>query len=58
MSKPKSTADRQRAYRARKAAEGLQLVQGLYARPEHHERIKKYAAKLERAAAQEQEKPE
>lgn len=44
--KPKTTAERQRAYRARKAAEEKTEVRGIFAKAEHHEKIRKYAAKL------------
>lgn len=36
----KTVAERQRAYRARKASESLQEVRGIFARPEHHPAIK------------------
>ena len=41
-----SNAERQRAYRQRKAAEQLQEVRGIFARPEHHEAIKDFAKAL------------
>lgn len=43
---PKSTADRQKALRERRAAQGLTEVRGLYARPEHHAQIKALAATI------------
>jgi len=42
----KSTAERQAAYRARQAAKDNTEVRGIFAKAEHHEKIKKYAAKL------------
>lgn len=44
--KPKTNAERQADYRARKAADDKTLVRGIYAKPEHHAKIKKYAARL------------
>lgn len=43
----KSNAERQRAFRARLRADGLTEVRGVFARPEHHDRVKRYAARLE-----------
>jgi hypothetical protein len=42
---PKTTAARVAALRERRAAEGLTRLE-LWARPEHHDRIRRYAAKL------------
>lgn len=42
--------ERQAALRARRAALGLARLE-LYARPEHHARIKAYAERLQRDAA-------
>ena len=48
---PKSAAERQAAYRARQAAKNKSEVRGIYAHPEQHEKIKKYAAELIRGGA-------
>lgn len=45
--KPKPVNERVAALRARRAALGLVRLE-LYARPEHHARIKAYAARLEK----------
>lgn len=44
--KPKTTAERQRAFRARMRAEGLIELRGVYVRPEDAERVRRYAAKV------------
>ena len=41
-----TTAERQRAYKARQQEAGLTEVRGIYARPEDHAAIKEYAVKL------------
>ncbi len=46
-----TAAARQRAYRARKAAQALAEVRGIFAAPADHGRIKAYAARLARQAA-------
>lgn len=46
-SRPKAVSERVAALRERRAALGLVRLE-LYARPEHHARIKAYAAKLEK----------
>jgi len=43
---PKSNAERQAAYRARQAAKDNTEVRGIFARAEHHGKIKKYAAEM------------
>lgn len=43
----KSTADRQKALRERRAAQGFIEVRGIWAKPEHHQQIKQYAKLLE-----------
>lgn len=42
----KTTAERQRAYKARKAAEGLTEVRGIFAPLEKHAAIREAAAKV------------
>lgn len=49
LKKAADNAARQRALRERRAADGLAEVRGIYARPEHHARIKAYAARLAKA---------
>lgn len=46
----KTTAERQRAYRQARAAEGLTEVRGIYAPPEKHAAIREAAAKVLRPA--------
>jgi hypothetical protein len=48
LKKTAATAERQQAFRARRAAEGLARLE-LFARPEHHARIRAYAARLAKA---------
>lgn len=43
---PKSPAERQAAYRERKAEAGKIEVRGIFAKLEHHGKIKKYAAEM------------
>jgi hypothetical protein len=43
---PKTTAERQSAFKARKAAQGLAEVRGIFASPEHSAMIKLYAEQL------------
>jgi hypothetical protein len=43
---PKSNADRQAAYRARKAQNGLIEVRGIFSTAENAEKIRLYAQKL------------
>ena len=45
---PKSTAERQAEYRARKADDGKTEVRGIYATPENAAKIKRYAARFKR----------
>lgn len=42
----KTVAERQANLRQRRAQEGLTEVRGLYAKPEHHAKIKAYAKTL------------
>lgn len=49
--KPMTNAERQRAFRARKAAQTSTEVRGLFARPDDHQAVKNYAAKLARKRA-------
>lgn len=46
MSQVKTSAERQRAYRARKAQQQLTEVRGIFAHPEDHGAIKSAAAKI------------
>ena len=46
MSAAATTAQRQAAYRARKAAAGLSEVRGIFAHPDDHPPIKKAAARI------------
>lgn len=41
-------AQRQAAFRQRKAAAALSEVRGIFARPEHHAAIRAFAAKLQK----------
>ncbi len=41
----KTTAERQRAYKANKAAEGLTEVRGIFAPPARHAEVREAAAK-------------
>lgn len=47
----KTTAERQRAYKARKAEAGLTEVRGIYAPAERHHAIREAAAKVLRHTA-------
>lgn len=47
----KTTAERQREFRARKAAQTAAEVRGLFAHPDDHQAVKNYAAKLARKRA-------
>lgn len=49
--KPKTNAERQRAFRARKAAQTSPEVRGVFARPDDHQAVKDYAAKLAKKRA-------
>lgn len=49
--KPMTNAERQRAFRARKAAQTSTEVRGLFAHPDDHQAVKNYAAKLARKRA-------
>lgn len=49
--KPMTNAERQRAFRARKAAQTSTEVRGLFAHPDDHQVVKNYAAKLARKRA-------
>lgn len=51
MTATKTTAERQRAFRARLRADGLTEVRGVFARPEHHARIKAYAERVAKEGA-------
>jgi hypothetical protein len=46
--KPKTVAERQRAFRARMRAEGLIELRGVYVRPTDAERVRRYAARVAR----------
>lgn len=48
MTPPKTNAERQREYRARKAAEQQTEVRGIFAHPDDHPAIKEHADKLQR----------
>lgn len=48
VTKPMPGAARIAALRARRAALGLAEVRGIWARPEHHEQIKRYAERIAR----------
>ena len=43
---PKSTVERQAAFRARKTEAGKAEVRGIYATPEQAEKVKKYAERI------------
>lgn len=43
---PKTTLERQKAFRQRQQEAGLKEIRNLWAAPEHHPPIKAYAAKL------------
>ncbi len=45
--KPKTNKERQKAYVERQKSKGKQKL-SIYAKPEHHEKIKGYANKLEK----------
>jgi len=49
MAAAKSTAERQREFRARKAQQSTPEVRGIFAHPDDHEPIKAHAAKLQRS---------
>jgi len=49
--KPLTNAERQRAFRARKAAQTSTEVRGLFAHPDDHQAVKDHAAKLARKRA-------
>jgi hypothetical protein len=42
----KTTAERQQAFRARRASDGQTEVRGVFAHPDDHAAIKAYAAKV------------
>ena len=46
--KPMTNAERQRAFRARKAGQTKTEVRGLFANPDDHQAVKDYASKLAR----------
>lgn len=48
MSAAKTNAERQREYRARKAAETVTEVRGIFAHPDDHAEVKEAAAKIAR----------
>ena len=48
---PKTTAERQRDYRARKAAQGLEEIRGLFANPADHPKIRAYVERLKKSRA-------
>ena len=49
--KPMTNAERQRAFRARKAGQATTEVRGLFAHPDDHQAVKDYAAKLSKKRA-------
>ena len=49
--KPMTNAERQRAFRARKAGQATTEVRGLFAHPDGHQAVKDYAAKLAKKRA-------
>ena len=51
MTTAKTKAERQRAFRARKAAQTSTEVRGVFARPDDHQAVKDYAAKLAKRRA-------
>ena len=46
-----TNAERQRAFRARKAAQTAAEVRGVFAHPDDHQAVKDYAAKLAKKRA-------
>jgi hypothetical protein len=46
--KPKTNQERQKSYRERAKNKGLSEVRGIYAKSEHHKKIKVYANKIEK----------
>lgn len=48
---PMTNAERQRAFRARKAAQTAAEVRGVFAHPDDHQAVKDYAAKLSKKRA-------
>jgi hypothetical protein len=49
VTQAKTTAERQRAFRARQRADGLIELRGVWVRPEDAERVRRYAAKVARS---------
>ncbi len=49
--RPLTNAERQRAFRARKAAQAATEVRGLFAHPDDHQAVKDYAAKFAKKRA-------
>ena len=49
--KPMTNAERQRDFRARKAAQTAAEVRGVFAHPDDHQAVKDYAAKLAKKRA-------
>lgn len=49
--KRKKNAERQRAFRQRKAAQAATEVRGVFAHPDDHQAVKAYAAKLSKMRA-------
>ena len=49
--KPMTNAERQRAFRARKAGQATTEVRGVFAHPDDHQAVKDYAAKLAKKRA-------
>jgi hypothetical protein len=49
--KPLTNAERQRAFRARKAGQSTTEVRGVFAHPDDHQAVKDYAAKLSKKRA-------
>jgi len=47
----KTTAERQQAFRARRASDGQVEVRGVFAHPDDHAAIKAYAARLQKRRA-------
>ena len=51
MNAAKTNAERQRAFRARKAAQTAAEVRGVFAHPDDRQAVKDYAAKLSKKRA-------
>lgn len=46
MTAPKTTAQRQQSWRERRKQDGFTEVRGIWARPEHHRKIREAAARV------------